>query len=41
MESDTKKKKKLPKDYSEDELKELGIFIKSNEYEIDEKKESQ
>jgi len=41
MESDIKKKKKLPKEYSEEELKELGIFIKSNEYENDEKKEAQ
>lgn len=41
MESDIKKKKKLPKEYSEEELKELGIFIKSNEYENDEKKEVQ
>ena len=37
---DTKKKKKHTKEYSEEELKNLGIFIKSNECENNEKNEN-
>lgn len=41
MISHTNKKKKLPKEYDEEKLKELGIFIKNNEYITNGKKENQ